>query len=348
MVRSTRSRGFTLIELLVVIAIIAILIALLLPAVQQAREAARRTQCRNNLKQIGLALHNYHDNFSKFPPGAVADPRSIPGGACPPRTGGGATRENATGITWTVSILPYIDLAPLYNVFDFSIPFASRHVTINPVNNRNGFLQYPLANMGGHASPTAFLCPSDPRGGTGGVLLNYVGCMGGGDDCVFNATTCPFGAQCAGGAGRLYWNNGALHIQSTVDFGKMTDGASNVYLVGETKYMRKQGDPGVAANNYPGWSSGLDILNTVNTSTQTIAAAVLPINFKRTDIPLAAGGYDWNDSGQFMRMFGSYHVGGCHMLMGDGSVSFLSENMDLTIHRGLGARNDGRPVGGLP
>src|SRR6187397_2980141 len=96
--------GFTLIELLVVIAIIAILIALLLPAVQQAREAARRTQCRNNLKQLGLALHNYMDNFLVLPPAGI-----------------GSTTTNGNLLSWHTMILPYIDQAPLYNSADFSL-----------------------------------------------------------------------------------------------------------------------------------------------------------------------------------------------------------------------------------
>src|SRR5262245_56958626 len=102
-------RGFTLIELLVVIAIIGILVSLLLPAVQQAREAARRTQCRNNLKQLGLALHNYHDVGQQFPPGSVNEGSPAGGTAYgrPPRT------------TYVVHILPYLDQAPVYNNVDF-------------------------------------------------------------------------------------------------------------------------------------------------------------------------------------------------------------------------------------
>jgi prepilin-type processing-associated H-X9-DG protein len=103
----------------------------------------------------------------------------------------------------------------------------------------------------------------------------------------------------------------------------------------------------VAANNYPAWNAGLDILTVANTSTQTLAASVLPINFMKVNVAAPAG-YDWNDSGQFMRMFGSYHPGGCQIAMGDGSVRFVSESIDLDVHRGTGARDDGRPAGGLP
>src|SRR5688572_18495143 len=149
MSRDQRRRiGFTLIELLVVIAIIAILIALLLPAVQQAREAARRTQCKNNLKQMGLALHNYHDAFNMFPPGHVYDGFADTNVRSPTNGGGndcvaaGALASNATYVRapWTVQILPYIDQAPLYNQFQMHMPFFGRVDHQNPPSPIN----YPL------------------------------------------------------------------------------------------------------------------------------------------------------------------------------------------------------------
>src|SRR5579863_9248252 len=121
----SRKKGFTLIELLVVIAIIAILVSLLIPATQQAREAARRSQCKNNLKQIGLALHNYHDAFGSFPPAFVADANGKP------------------MHSWRVLILPYLDQLPLYKEYNFSEPWDG------PNNSR-------LLNR----MPPAFSCPS--------------------------------------------------------------------------------------------------------------------------------------------------------------------------------------------
>src|SRR5687767_15656460 len=116
-----RSRfGFTLIELLVVIAIIAILIALLLPAVQQAREAARRTQCKNNLKQLGLALHNYLDVHGRFPIG-----QQFRGTWDGTNDSAGAAGNGGTGFAWGSYVLPFIDQAPLYNQFDFNVPIAN-------------------------------------------------------------------------------------------------------------------------------------------------------------------------------------------------------------------------------
>lgn len=132
-----KRHGFTLIELLVVIAIIAILIALLLPAVQQARESARRTQCRNNLKQLGIALHNYHDTFSTFPPGAIQD--------------FGTNAQNEA--TWISMILPYIDQAPLYNRANWSSCFGCVSAPGTP--------SYEIVSP---AIPS-MACPSDANGG---------------------------------------------------------------------------------------------------------------------------------------------------------------------------------------
>lgn len=126
-------RGFTLIELLVVIAIIAVLIALLLPAVQQAREAARRTQCRNNLKQLGLALHNYHDTHQRLPPGGIHN-----------RDGHGASASSSSwGPSWIVMTLPYFDQGPLYNTYNFSLDRARDGINQTVVNVELAALKCP-------------------------------------------------------------------------------------------------------------------------------------------------------------------------------------------------------------
>ena len=149
-------RAFTLIELLVVIAIIAVLIALLLPAVQQAREAARRTQCRNNLHQLGLALHNYHDTHSTFPFGVCVVGYS------------GAYHD----WSWASMLLPFVDEAAIYNSCNFSLR-AWESNTLVPANKTSVM----------HAL-NQFLCPTSPNGlvystSWGGVSSSYMGCGGG-------------------------------------------------------------------------------------------------------------------------------------------------------------------------
>ena len=194
MTKARKNRGFTLIELLVVIAIIAILIALLLPAVQQAREAARRTQCKNNLKQVGLAIHNYESSFRTFPPGWIAGP------------------ANASNFGWSVFILPYIEQSNIYNALNFLTPYS--------VADTN--LQTPLP---------AFRCPSDTssdlveglaRSNYAGVIMyTWVNPAGGA------TVTNPAGNGTATHGGGMFGAN------SSRKHGDLSDGASNTIMVGE-------------------------------------------------------------------------------------------------------------------
>jgi len=206
--------GFTLIELLVVIAIIAILIALLLPAVQQAREAARRSQCKNNMKQIGLALHNYHDVHSTLPPLEVVT-------AC--HLGANGTSQcnqwGGRAGNWLTLILPFIDEAPQYNQMDFSTSW-------------NG----TTANNDAHRRPyDAYLCPSNPIG-SGTLLQNNAHIVH--YYAVSGSIHCP-----NGGCERIKWsiNNtegnrrGTFYHNSSVRFRDMIDGTSNSVVVAEAR-----------------------------------------------------------------------------------------------------------------
>ena len=221
--RSRRARGFTLIELLVVIAIIAILIALLLPAVQQAREAARKTQCKNNLKQIGLALHNYHDSFLAFPSGWIGVEDGFP-----------TAHDGGSGAGWGTMILPFMDQGNLYAVFDPNISIE------DPLND--GFRLNTLE---------VFRCPSDPQpdrfeieeeGSPGTVICelpiaNYIGSFGtveldGCENAPGTAPVLPNG-QCMG--------DGVFYHNSRVLIRDIADGASNTFFVGERRTNEPDG-----------------------------------------------------------------------------------------------------------
>ncbi|TWT63761.1 DUF1559 domain-containing protein [Rubinisphaera italica] len=214
--QTVKPRGFTLIELLVVIAIIAVLVALLLPAVQQAREAARRSSCKNNLKQLGLALHNYHDVHNTLPPGWIA--------VAPTATH--MPHEGTSGAGWGTMILPFIEQPALYDQFNPNVSIAA------PLNDT-----FRLNNI------ATFECPSDPKpqqfeieeeGSPGTVLAelptaNYVGIFGTEelDACENSAGTAPVtsSGQCKG--------DGAFYHNSKVKFRDFTDGLSNTMMIGE-------------------------------------------------------------------------------------------------------------------
>ncbi len=319
-----RRRGFTLIELLVVIAIIAVLIALLLPAVQQAREAARRSQCNNNLKQIGLALHNYHDVFNTMPIGfrnAIGSP------------------GNDWGQSWWVGVLPYLDQAPLYNRWI--------HVGNNPgyVNANN-----MTAASGVKIAPS--LCPSSPMGEYEATphngpyncpVAHYTGVSGTFPDPVDTARN-------AAAESGTYGRGGVLFFNSRIRFGDVTDGLTNQILVGEQSdwcVETATGQKRIAISSWPhgmfmgapgggGWRQ-------FNTTTVRWRP-----NYKQ-----AEGGHNFNpctttgvcgNSGN-NNPIQSAHVGGVHVLLGDGSVRFISENLHLPTWIGLATRDDGAVIG---
>lgn len=203
-----RRQGFTLIELLVVIAIIAILIALLLPAVQQAREAARRSNCQNNLKQLGLAMHNYHDNHNTFPPAGILQP-------------GGSGTSARNGMGWQVFLLPFVDQSALYNQFDFNISY-------NQAPNSN----IPTTRV------TVFLCPSSKEvespNEAGRGPIHYWGVQGprGVNPMGGNYTGVSL-TQARGG----FANQGIMFPNSRVPIEWIYDGTSNTFAIGEASWV---------------------------------------------------------------------------------------------------------------
>ena len=317
------SRGFTLIELLVVIAIIAILIALLLPAVQQAREAARRSQCQNNLKQIGLALHNYHDVYRTFPMGAD-------------------TRTN-----WNWRVLPYLDQMNAYNVTSLGGSFFAHTAPCFSGNTHFRDLVVPTN-----------ICPSSPFGPQAseahmghhdcGMAHDYVGITGATPDPATRAERCTF--QVMGWGAGIYCDNGLLLGFVCKKFKDCTDGASNIMIVGEQS-GQVAGGIEISANAlgaWHGWANG---------------------NFDTTDLPSVGGGSGgssgtytaglttirdapnsfWNSGSRSQyssnTVINSFHEGGIQVVLADGSVRFISENINFTTLTRLAVRDDGNVLG---
>ncbi len=334
-----RRSGFTLIELLVVIAIIAILIALLLPAVQQAREAARRSQCKNNLKQMALGLHNYHDTHRSFPVGIMRSD---------------ANNIQCNGVAWSGMILPFLDQAPLYNSINwnaFGPNFTGTTLATTQWNDSNGPLETALST-----TLSVFRCPSsgDPPfvnhdGIEKRVPSNYGGVQTGlignpinasrraehrqhlDDSLSLNAAYNP-GAD-FGGHERM---NGILLPVHVVTINQVTDGTSNTAIVAEwlngwtnpnTKQLRTVNHHYIGSNNA---NDNNDYhLGTLG-SQINLASGV-------------DGGGAVPDDNDLRSTFSSRHVGGAHIALADGSVRFLSENVDHSIRAGLGSR-DGAEV----
>ena len=281
--------GFTLIELLVVIAIIAILIALLLPAVQQAREAARRTQCKNNLKQLGLALHNYHDTAKQFPPGQIRG-----------RNGG---IEYGNAASWGAMLLPFMDQAPLYNQLNFEIGiFEGNNKTV--INGLSGI--------------PGVICPSDAnrpatRSVHGAGTPNYMAKMPGtsyvGNAGAFNNWSDSTSAELSGG----FFTTDPGPASKIARF---TDGTTNTFAVGER-----------AARVWGGGSwLGLQH-NTQSTTTPGSDTACCQDWFLTFGMYPITNTFVTGMERPQLR-YSSDHVGGAQFLMADGSVRFISENIE--------------------
>ena len=319
-----RRRGFTLIELLVVIAIIAVLIALLLPAVQQAREAARRSQCKNNLKQIGLALHNYHETFNTLPIG-FRD-----------HTGAGGT---GWGQSWWVGVLPYLEQSTIYNGINQNIP-NSGYVGNATFLNGKGFNTRlcPSSPMAEH-DWTPHNGPADP----GIAVAHYTGVSGSFPDPVVATRNVPAESG-------MYGRGGVLFFNSRIRLGDITDGTTNQMLVGEqsdwlieTATQQKR----IAISSWPHGmfmgAPGGGTWRQFNTTTVRWRP-----NYKQ-----AEGGHNFNpctttgvcgNSGN-NNPIQSAHVGGVHVLLGDASVRFISESLHMPTWIGLATRDDGQPLG---
>jgi len=345
--------GFTLIELLVVIAIIAILVALLLPAVQQAREAARRTQCKNNLKQLGIALHNYHDTHGRFPPTQIMVFYA----------GANSTNPQPRNHTWMSLVMPFMEQANLYQAINFSAPMFNQGTnTFQTDSSGKTIVSYIIPTL---------QCPSDPGFG-GGISThglshtNYAGNMGW--DWHYRG---PHWAQGP-------FQNGSEGTRLT-DF---KDGTSNSIVVGETSTQGFQPNPGAPSHQAMGGVvRGSGITNAVfrtpfidpgSNGDVMDSAALRGIGQVGARVWLrpdgASAGYWWKAAPYahpptYLACFGmnnnwpgssSRHTGGAQYLMGDGAVRFISENIQgaqqpsvwFALHTYVGSTEAGQPIVG--
>ncbi|TWT58592.1 putative major pilin subunit [Thalassoglobus neptunius] len=302
--RAGSKRGFTLIELLVVIAIIAILIALLLPAVQQAREAARRTQCKNNLKQFGLAMHNYHDVYNMFPIGHQyrgwfnGDPNVNP-------------KQGGSAYGWGWALLPYMDQAPLFNLF-----WAEQQVAwANPGPNQtaeqtNVLLAQTVLPM--------ISCPSDtkPTNQNDGAIPNsatssYQGASSAYNGYQGNNVTANANTRRFNGVFRRTNSGPPTRIRD------ITDGTSNTIAVAETRWGMQTN--GLNRSRFYGAQDGNGMNGAQGATNALLVQGEWAMNWLQIE-----------GNTQPHRTAGSLHIGGAQFLFCDGTVRFLSENIEHT------------------
>ncbi|MBL8816691.1 MAG: DUF1559 domain-containing protein [Planctomyces sp.] len=322
-----KKTGFTLIELLVVIAIIAILIALLLPAVQQARESARRTQCKNNLKQIGLALHNYESTYNILP-------HAMWGNGVTP-----CTTNQDNGFGWMVSILPMIEQANLYQ-------------RINPQGQPGIFSAtmiaqfYPGATIipGGDTIISGYLCPSSAMPTIVPASFNIPGGPGNLVADKFEAVGYATSSYKAAG-GSNSGDFGMMHKACEgggVRFRDVTDGLSNTIMVGESTYCSSDASTanrllGTGATEFRDWPIWIGSGGQSDEAIRINGRFNSPIN-ARTNFNRMFQAI--NDDNAF-----SYHTGGAQFCLGDGSVRFISENVDTRTYDWLHDKRDGQVIG---
>jgi type II secretory pathway pseudopilin PulG len=347
MKRKIKNRsGLTILDVVVTIVVLLVLAALLLPSVRRAREPARRSQCKSNLKQIGISLHNYHDVHKTFPPGWIA-------GEAPARS---------SGFGWGFSLLPFTDQEKLFLKFD------SHHRLADTASGNSDLISTELS---------VYRCASDDgvaqtRSQWGASLgtTNYVGNFGVGIPATWSTM--------AGSEGKLVdkkYLQGMFGPSSSVRILDVKDGMSNVVLVGERRLLKEgvEWPLGKEDGSFNSYWAGIPNLNTVSPLSIVATATGGRIEFNGEDdqlpetgnltavtspegkqtLPLFAInknlrlGVTLSGDNQDMVTagFSSWHTGGCQMVLGDGTVRFISENMDATVYTNLMRRSDGATLG---
>jgi len=343
---SRNRTGLSVMEVVVTILILLVLAALLLPNVRRSREAAKRSQCKNRLKQIGVALHNYHDLHNTFPPGWIA----------------AETPANSSGFGWGFHILPFIDQAPLFKKFDSKQRLADA---------RSGNAELASTEL------TVYRCASDERvaqaSSRSGASLgsaNYVANFGVGIPATYSNT-----ADSHGKLVDAKYLQGMFGPNSSVKIQDVKDGMSNVVLVGERRLLKESAEWPIGKEDgaFTSYWAGIPDINSVSPlaivatatggqvelngendqlpTTGNLTAVTSPEERKslpyfainknvRLGVPLSGANNDTVTAG-----YSSWHTGGCQMIFGDGSARFISENIDSTIYTNLMRRSDGATLG---
>ena len=303
--------AFTLVELLVVIAIIGILVSLLLPAVQSAREAGRRSQCLNNLRQLALAVHNYHDQFKKIPPGSIT----------------------TNQLSWHVHILPFFEQSSLYNQFDFtSGAYTATGRGRHGLNRINMYLcpSSPVDKMQTQDPPNtpnfAETIPANNPSAEIPYTTHYYGVLG-------PVGTSPTGAVYIEESDSSYGNiskQGMFFYDTKFTFAAVTDGLSNTLMVAEQSQQNNK-----TGSRYRNWVRGR------GAGSDSWFGGCKTIRYT-INYPLAS-----SITNQFnQRPMGSQHPGGANFNYGDGSTRFHSQNIALSVLLALASRNGAETVAG--
>jgi prepilin-type N-terminal cleavage/methylation domain-containing protein/prepilin-type processing-associated H-X9-DG protein len=337
---SRAGRGFTLIELLVVISIIAVLIGLLMPAVQAAREAARRSQCINNLKQIGLAIANYESALKMYPLGANVQGPIDAGSGC---TFG--TNHGPREFGMLIFILPQMEQQNVFNSINFSLAAGGPGGMFGPVSAAR-------TNVTGLSPRIAsYFCPSDlensPTSGDPSNVYSQTSYFASGG--TWNTLAYAPGPDCW----QRETGNGAFDAANAYRVAQFSDGLSNTIFAGESSRFRNDPDPNL--NTWTRFELLASSLGGGTTRPQGVAFEVPRINAPlvlndsgqlppKTTFPDNSDCKAWLKNVPVFKEFGqwgfrSQHPGGAHFVFGDGSVRFVKESIDLATYQGLGTRN---------